>query len=193
MRVAHTEALILLLLYPFGIVAWDPRVGCVSGGHGNPADLFPLLTWEAGVTASLPWLHPHSVKTQPFGIPNKNLSALNSASEAWLEQKGVHISKSAQLSPYLGNAAFPLGGKWRLNLLATELNLQSSEPLSCACTISVTILGLWKWVLFQCSAPAVFSKPPLIMQLWRQDTSHVAACLLQLPRSPANDKQKSFV
>lgn len=101
MRVAHTEALILLLLYPFGIVAWDPRVECVSGGHGNPADLFPRLTREAGVTASLPWLHPYSVKTQPFGIPNKNLSALNSASEAWLEQKGVHISKSAQLSPYL--------------------------------------------------------------------------------------------
>lgn len=45
----------ILFLSPFGILAHEtPGVGYVWGRHGNPGNLFPVLTWEARVNVLPP-------------------------------------------------------------------------------------------------------------------------------------------
>lgn len=64
--------------------------------NGNSGELFPVLSREARVMASLLWLHPHAVKTELFGISNQNHLVLNSASGSE-GREGVCGTKSVQL------------------------------------------------------------------------------------------------
>lgn len=152
--------------------------------------LFPVWTPEVHVMSSLQWLCSQSVKTELSEFSKENHLILNSATRG-----GEKVYWAANQYSWALNwemQCFLWG--WNYNWLSWVLMSWAFEPSNLwAVFVSLAALFLWLWALFQWCTPAVFSKSCLAMQLQRQDTSHVAACLLQLPCRPANDKQKSFV